>query len=156
PAAPLTPGEYQLFLAGDPLAGGPFLAAPDGMPVGSDTVLWFRVGGTEGTPGLVVGGNETPTTATELTGATSGNVVRVVGAIGDDPSDPVPFDPNDVDMYHFRVDGPYAFAAEVFAGRVGSSLDPALTLFKDVGGHPVYVTGNGDTGDDYTPDPLNL
>src|SRR5262249_4856959 len=51
-----------------------------------------------------------------------------------DPSDPglLGLPGNDVDLYHFRVSGPvrFAFSADVFAGRIGSALDPGLTLFR--------------------------
>src|SRR5439155_24606629 len=59
-------------------------------------------------------------------------LVQIAGAIGDDPTNPVPFNPADVDLYHFRIQGAgrYALTAEVFAGRIGSGLDPALSLFE--------------------------
>ena len=39
---------------------------------------------------------------------------------------------NSLDLYHFRVEGAgrYAFRAEVFAGRIGSPLDPGVSLFE--------------------------
>jgi hypothetical protein len=52
----------------------------------------------------------------------------------------------DIDMYHFRVNGPglHALDAEVFAGRIGSPLDAGLSLFRL---NPVthqldFITGN--------------
>src|SRR5207249_3812507 len=61
-----------------------------------------------------------------------GAFVQVSGAIGDDPTDPTPFNPADVDMYHFQIEGPgrFAFSAEVFARRIGSSLNPGASLFR--------------------------
>ena len=37
-----------------------------------------------------------------------------------------------MDLYQFQISGPgtYEFSAEVFAGRIGSTLDPALSLFR--------------------------
>src|SRR5262249_11658300 len=63
------------------------------------------------------------------------------------PTDPVPFDRSDVDLYRFTVSGtgPYAFGAEVFAGRIGSPLDASLTLFRigpNPGDEPIFVTSN--------------
>src|SRR5262249_60330541 len=43
--------------------------------------------------------------------------------------------------------GNFALGAEVFAGRIGSALDPALTLFKaDASGTLQFVASNGFTG----------
>jgi hypothetical protein len=60
-------------------------------------------------------------------------LVQVAGAIGADyVQDSAPFDVNDVDMYHFHVSGSgqYQITAEVFANRIGSPLDAALSLFR--------------------------
>src|SRR5262249_13948654 len=72
-----------------------------------------------------------------------------------DPTDPIPFDPSDVDLYHFsiREPGQYAFTAEVFARRLGSSLDPAATLFRldPRTGRLVFVSRNDNTGQTTPP-----
>ena len=80
---------------------------------------------------------------------------RVDGVIGADPFyDSLNFDPgfnpgNDVNLYHFQVHGPgrFAFAAEVFAGRIGSPLDPGVSLYRlGPDGHTLqFVEGNNNT-----------
>ena len=88
-------------------------------------------------------------------------LIQVQGAIGDDPSfnpglspdptNPEPqFDPaNQVDLYHFQITGPgrYAMLAEVFAGRIGSPLDPGISLFEldPSTGSLVFLAGNDNT-----------
>src|SRR5262249_6970929 len=84
-------------------------------------------------------------------------LVQVDGAIGDDPFydpglSPDPFNPdpalnpaNDVDLYHFQVRGPgrFALVSEVFAGRIGSPLDPGLSLYRrNPGGSLQSVDGD--------------
>lgn len=143
PAAPLLPGRYRLSLAGDPVAHPDTLRAPDGTPLGRDHSFDFAVAGIEGGSGS----DDLVETAHDL-GDVVGVVVRASGVIGDDASDPTPYNPSDVDLYHFRLEGEgkYAFAAEVFAGRIGSPLDPALTLFRaDPAGQLVLLASNGNT-----------
>ena len=52
-------------------------------------------------------------------------------------------------MYHFRISGPgrYAFVAEVFAGRIGSPLDPGVSLYYlDPSDNTLhFVAGNNNT-----------
>jgi hypothetical protein len=50
-------------------------------------------------------------------------------------------------MYHFRITGPgrYQFTAEAFAGRIGSPLNAALTLFRLVNGELTLVHANNDS-----------
>src|SRR5262249_59939010 len=77
-------------------------------------------------------------------------LVQVRGAIGDDSTDTSwPANPADVDFYHFHIAGPRltAFAAEVFAARIGSPLDAALSLFRlEADGSLRFVASNGGTG----------
>lgn len=118
PSAPLAPGFYRLFLAGN----GSLLS-------GEDFSTTFQVAGNEGSSAA---GDDLWSSAHDLGDVTRSGLVQQVGAVGDNAADPVPFDANDVDYYHFQITGAgtYAFAAEVFAGRIGSSLDPALSLFR--------------------------
>ena len=39
---------------------------------------------------------------------------------------------NQVDLYHFQITGPgrYSMLAEVFAGRIGSPLEPGVSLYE--------------------------
>ena len=135
---PLGPGTYQVLVSGTDLNGTPIVTG--------DAPSTFQVTSIEGTPGAAAGDN-TPATAHELNVA-GGNFVQVAGAIGDDPTDGVAFNPNDVDVYHFQITGAgnYALTAEAFAGRIGSPLSPALSLFEVVGGNLHLVTLNAGTG----------
>ncbi len=141
PEAPLPPGHYRLTLFGDlalhPAAfldvyGNP-LGASLSDPEGSDFVTTFRITSIEGTHAHQP--NDTLQTADVLGGLGSGQLLQVHGIIGDDPTDPVPFHGNDVDLYRFTVtgDGRFALTAEVFAGRIGSFLDASLSLFDAQG-----------------------
>jgi hypothetical protein len=137
PAAPLAPGFYQVFLAGNT---SPALTDLNGIPLGTsslhpqgaDYTFAFQVSGVEGNGSAGLTADDTPATAHDLGDLTGAGLVQAGGAIGDDPTDPLPFNPADVDLYHFRVSGPgrYALTAEVFAGRIGSPLNPALSLFR--------------------------
>jgi hypothetical protein len=142
PQSALDVGRYQIV--GYDAAGDQILSVP------------FSVAGRKGqSPGTPT--NDTLATATPLSDITSAGLVQVPGAIGTDPyyspmnSDPTAQNPADqVDMYGFTVSGPgrYLLTAEAFAGRIGSPLDPALTLFRITGtnadGTPTYqlVAGN--------------
>ena len=57
-------------------------------------------------------------------------------------------------MYHFTVTGTgtYALAAEVFAGRIGSPLDPGVSLFRldPADGSLQFIAGNNNTYDPAT------
>src|SRR5262249_41013546 len=85
-------------------------------------------------------------------------LLRLTGAIGDDPAytnrNRTPTLANrafDVDLYHFEVSGAgrYALTAEVFAGRIGSPLDPGLSLFRaDDTGPLAFVASNNNTLND--------
>src|SRR5262249_57199299 len=95
--------------------------------------------GTEGGSGPPAVVDDTAATARELGDVTGAGLVQAAGTIGDDPAyDPANFDnpllanpAADVDLYHFHISGPgrQTVVAEVFAGRLGSPLDPALSLF---------------------------
>ncbi|WP_406698945.1 hypothetical protein V5E97_08660 [Singulisphaera sp. Ch08] len=152
PASPLAPGSYRVVLAGTGDLESSVLAGIDGTPLGTDAlnpagrdhVYTFRVGGIEGSTNLAAPANDTAAGAYDLGDLTSLEPVRIEGSIGDDPFyNPAnaldPLDPlgrfnpgNDVDLYHFRVNGPgtTAFVADVFGGRIGSSLSPSLSLFR--------------------------
>ncbi len=102
----------------------------------------------------------TPWAAHNLGNVTNGQIVQAAGVIGTDPF----YDPvndygnpnggnqaNQVDLYTFQVSGSglYALDAEVFAGRIGSSLEPALTLFGyDADGNLIALAGNNGSGND--------
>jgi hypothetical protein len=88
--------------------------------------------------------------------------VQVPGVIGNDPfynpansADPFNPDPlynpgNQVNLYRFHVEGTgtYALTAEVFADRIGSPLDPGVSLFQmDSTGQLQFVAGNNNTYD---------
>ena len=85
------------------------------------------------------GSDDTPASAQELGDVVGAGLIHVSGAIGVDPSfNPnLSFDPqsnpaNQVDLYHFEITGPgrYAMLSEVFAGRIGSPLQPGISLFE--------------------------
>ena len=165
PAAALRPGYYEVVLAGDTgsspavltnLSGVP-IGTDDAHPTGQDYTFAFQITGVEGQPSSTPT-DDTPPFARDLGELAPDQLVQLTGAIGDDPYyDPTnpdtPLNPSaDVDMYHFRISGPgrFGFTAEVFAGRIGSPLDPGLSLFKiDPGtGQLVFVAGNNDTRND--------
>src|SRR5205814_899115 len=111
-----------------------------------------EVTGIEGQRGPVSGADDIAANAHYLGELDPHRLVQVSGSIGDDPS----LDPNlslnqaaDVDMYHFRITGTgnYSFAAEVFAGRIGSPLDPGVSLFRLNPGTGLleFVDGNNNT-----------
>ncbi len=162
PGQPLAPGFYQILLNGDEtihtnvLATGPETDLTEKElgtnilhPEGQDYTINFQVNGVLGNKAPGAGAADTPATAQQLGDLTHAGLVQVVGAIGNDPTDPSQsFNPSDVMLYHFRVSGPgnYALAAEVFAGRIDSSLDPAVTLFRLApDGSLQFVASNGNT-----------
>jgi hypothetical protein len=147
PIDALAPGYYRVFLGGDSSGGQPVLLGANEVPLGSnaahpagqDFTLTFHVTGVEGAAGANAPADDTFATAHALGNVTTAGLVQVAGAVGDDPAyDPNNPDPNlanaaaDVDMYHFQITGSgnYALTAEAFAGRIGSPLLPALSLFK--------------------------
>ncbi|HZT78711.1 MAG TPA: DVUA0089 family protein, partial [Gemmataceae bacterium] len=154
-AAPLAPGTYTLSVQGFSALGQ-----------SGDYSASFTVTGIEG----AAAADDTAATAHALGDITGGGLVSVNGFIGDDPyysfftdpSAPLTFSDNyagaDVDMYRFTVTGPgtYAFLAEVDAGRIGSPLDPGVSLFRleADGLHLVAVNDNGNNGAVSNVDPL--
>lgn len=163
PLAPLAPGHYRVVLAGEAAEGRPVLADLDGVPLGTspdhpagrDHMSEFRVEGVEGDSGGL--GNDTAATARDLGEIADGSLIRIEGSIGDDPyHNPTqvddlgfPLNPaNDVDVHRFRVvgEGQFAFVAEVYAGRIGSPLDPGISLFRiDADGALHFVAGNNNS-----------
>ena len=141
PAAPLAPGIYQLFLAGNSNGGiNPVLADLTPLPLGSnsqnpngaDFISTFQINGIDGVAGAGTPA-DTISTAHDLKDITTSGLVQAVGAVGVDPTDPAgTYNPAAVEMYHFTISGSgnYAFTSEVFARRIGSPLHPAVTLFQ--------------------------
>jgi hypothetical protein len=144
PAMPLAPGAYRLLIVGDPASGLPTVNDLGGLPLGRDYQHFFEVAGSEGqAPDAPA--NDSAAGALEL-GDVAG-LVQVEGVIGDDP---LHFSPGaDVDLYHFQVAGAGTFQllSEVFAGRIGSPLDPGLSLFRldPASGRLEHVAGNDNT-----------
>jgi len=161
PNAPLAPGYYQVFVAGNSITDLAVVADLNGNPVGlnsanpqgQDYTETFQVAGVKGRTGAAAGSDDTPSTAQELGNITSAGLIQVAGAIGDDPyydnSDPAHNPANDVDLYHFQITGPgrYALDAEVFAGRIGSPLDPGISLYgvDPATGTLEFIAGNNNT-----------
>jgi len=109
--------------------------------------MTFRISGIKGNPRAAAGADDTPATAQNLGELVGAGLVQMAGAIGDDPSAPIPWDPADVDLYHFHIQGPgrYALVAEVFAGRIDSTLQPGLSLFRvDSSGHGLDLVASND------------
>jgi methionine-rich copper-binding protein CopC len=170
PLAPLAPGDYVVRLAGDSSTGQSVVADPNGVPLGEDAAhpggadltLSFQVDGIDGVAGAT-GSDDTASTARNLGDVTGAGLVQVSGAIGEDPSfneslSPDPTEPepqfmpaNQVDLYHFQIKGPgrYAMLAEVFAGRIGSPLDPGLSLYErdPSTGLLIFLAGDNNTLD---------
>jgi hypothetical protein len=152
-AAPLAPGYYQLTLAGDPgTASNPVITDPTDTlnlgedaahPDGQDFTTTFEVAGSATS-------HDTSGAAYNLGDVTTSGLVQQTGVIGNDPAynpslpqaTAAPYLNNpasQVNLYHFQVSGPgsYDLEAEVFAGRIGSTLDAAVSLFR------VVTTGAG-------------
>jgi methionine-rich copper-binding protein CopC len=170
PVAPLAPGHYTVMLAGDSSTGQAVLASPDGVPLGEDAAhpmgadlsFSFDVDGIDGVAGAT-SSDDTPATAQQLGNVVGAGVIHVSGAIGVDPSfnpnlSPDPEDPepqfipaNQVDLYHFEITGPgrYAMLSEVFAGRIGSPLQPGISLFEldPTTGSLIFLAGDTNTMD---------
>jgi hypothetical protein len=161
PAAPLAPGYYKVWLAGDTVKNsGNVIASPTSSsnpiaqqlgqnalhPNGADYTTTFQIQGIEGVVGATTT-DDTLATAQQLGDITQTSMVQVNGAIGNDPTDPNAFSTGGVNLYEFHISGTskYAFTAEVFAGRIGSPLDPALSLFQLVNGQLQLVDANDNT-----------
>jgi hypothetical protein len=161
PAQALAPGYYEIVLAGNS-SGGAVLTDPSGTPLGKDAAhqsgqdytAVFQVTGVDGMPGASTS-DDTAATAHDLGSVAGAGLVQVAGSIGSDPAysfsstDPNLANPDaQVNLYKFEVSGPgrYALTAEAFAGRIGSPLDPGLSLFSvDQSGHLNLVTANDNT-----------
>jgi hypothetical protein len=157
PATPLAPGYYRLFLDGS----GDY-STPDQTPLadlngnvinsGQDVTIAFQVTGVKGNKAPHAGPHDSMATAQDLGDVTKAGPIQVQGVIGDDPYYSIQTGANrtDVDVYRFHVSGSgtYAFAAEVFAGRIGSPLVPAVTLFRfNPADHQLdYVASDDGTG----------
>jgi hypothetical protein len=138
PPAPLAGGHYQIV--GYDADGNQLLSIPF-------TVI--------ATPTI-----DTLATALPLGDLTHGGLVQLPGAIGNDPYYS-PFNTvatarnpaSQVNMYSFVITGPgkHVLTAEAFAGRIGSPLNPALTLLRITGRNPdgslawQVVSGNDNT-----------
>jgi methionine-rich copper-binding protein CopC len=145
PLQALAPGTYRAVLVNG----------------GSQTVLGtFQVAGVEGASGSAATADDHPPVLGEVGGAhdlgavQSGSLVQRFGFIGDDPyydrnsTDPLRMNPAaDVDLYHFEItaDGTFGLLAEVFAGRIGSPLDPGVSLYRLNGGVLQLIASNDDT-----------
>lgn len=96
-------------------------------------------------------GDDTPDTSIDL-GELELGLVQVPGIIGDDPHydfsglTPAQRPANDVDLYHFQITSTTAVGlqVEIFAGRIGSSLDAGASLYylDPVSGELEFVAGN--------------
>jgi hypothetical protein len=118
-------------------------------PGGTDYRVQFQITGPVGNADPTRQPGDSIFTAYDIPNAANGRLHQVSGAVGVDPTDPFGFNPSAVQFYHFSINGPglYAFDAEVFTGRIGSPLDPALTLYRvDQFGNLQLVASNGDTG----------
>jgi hypothetical protein len=103
--------------------------------------LPFSVVGREGHAGTA-DADDTIGTASDLGDLTRAGTVQVAGAIGDDPFYEFAQYGLDADFYHFTITGgPKVLSAEAFAGRIGSPLDPSLTLLRVVRGPAGEVAG---------------
>jgi hypothetical protein len=164
PSAPLGPGYYRLVLLGNTDVNSQVVETADAIPIplgatsahpdGQDFTATFQVDGIEGDTSANPGPDDTPATAHQLGNVTNVGLVQATGIIGDDASDQAfPFDPADVDLYHFQVAGAgnFAFGAEVFANRVGSQLGASMQLYRmQADGSLVEVASNDGSGNPTT------
>jgi hypothetical protein len=114
-------------------ATGPYDLTVSAAPADSNPPPPSGIVGGEAQGGAV---DDTLATAQSVQDITQAGLVQRPGVIGDDPFYSAGGAGNDVDMYRFSVSGPgrYVLTAEAFAGRIGSPLDAALTLFRPTGG----------------------
>ncbi len=150
PLAPLAPGSYELILSGNTGTNVDVIRDRSGLPLGADPahpsgadqVVSFTVSPAASQP------HDTASTAIELGTATGQELIQKSGFIGDLPS---ASPGNQVDLYHFQVTGPgrSVLVAEAFAGRIGSTLDAGLSLYRldPSTGELVFVDGNNNSGD---------
>jgi hypothetical protein len=161
PSAPLVPGYYQIFLAGNTdstpgvLVGlnHATLGANAGHRHGQDATISFQITGNEGKPGPATSADDTLATAHDLGSIAGSGLVQITGAIGNDSTDSVSFDPSDLNLYHFRVTGSgrFSFQTEVFAGRIGSPLDPEISLYQLNPNGSLSLVGWNDNAGNTTP-----
>jgi hypothetical protein len=156
--APLGPGYYKLDLAGDGSSGVPVLADPNGLalgttadnPQGQDFSMTFQVAGIKDL-------GQTTSIDTIATADNLGNLIntgiRLTGAIGNDSTDPIRFNPGNVDIYSFTITGAgrFALTAEVDAQRIGSPLDAGLSLFEVGADQQVHLIASNDNSLNATP-----
>jgi hypothetical protein len=143
--------ELQLFPQG-PLAAGDYTLSIAPL----DYSATFHINSPNGKSGA----DDTLATAQNLTSITNAGLIERAGTIGTDsyyqlylpysntPATILPnYAGNDVDLYHFQIigSGQFAVSAEVFAGRINSTLDPVLTLF-DRTGSVIAVADNSTNG----------
>ena len=164
PESALAPGYYKVVLGGNSASSSPVLANLNGVPLGADAqhplgqdvTLAFQVTGIENGTGPA----DTLATAHNLGDVTQAGRVAESGALGNDPFyDPNSPDPSrnpgdQVDFYRFHVSGAgnYALIAEVFAGRIGSPLDPGVALYRVDPNtqNLIFVDGNNNSGNQAT------
>jgi methionine-rich copper-binding protein CopC len=158
PQAPLAPGQYVVQLAGNSNGDPAVLVDPNGIPLGDDAQdpagvdesFTFQVAGIDGVGGATAS-DDTAAAARDLGNLVGAAIVQVDGAIGVDPNLSPGFSADQVDLYHFQITGPgrYAMLAEVFAGRIGSPLDPGVSLFEldPTTGSLIFLAGNNNTLD---------
>lgn len=168
PTQALAPGTYEVRLVGQSSDSLPVLTDLWGIPLGADAehphgqdfVYTFQVDGIDGNVGPAAKADDTPATAHELGDVASRSFFQITGAIGADPFydfsswDPLANPGNDVNLYHFRIVGPgrYALAAEVFAGRIGSPLDPGVSLYwLAPDGHTLNLVAGNNNTNNWTP-----
>lgn len=130
---PLEPGSYEVFLGA--------MSLDSQVVLSEDYELVFEISGIEGGSQA----DDTPGSARRIELA-GGQLWQGSGAIGDDPAAGF-FDANEVDVYSFQITEPgrYGFIAEVFSGRIGSPLNPGLSLFQRQGEELILVSFNDDT-----------
>ncbi len=168
PTRPLGPGFYRIVLVGNrtEAGGSPLVADPASLLGGFDNpnqvylgMNRFHPDGQTFTFSFSIVDNEGSFREDDLPNDTQGGatsvgtleplaVVQLEGMIGDDaflPQAPA----NDVDFYRFTIkgDGLFALSAEVFAGRIGSSLDAGVSLYRwdEIQSTLIFVAGNEDT-----------
>ena len=174
PRTALAPGYYEITLGGDSLTrpmvlrdlSGIPLGATAAVPDGADFVATFQVEGSEGIPGATPAAEDTMDTAHTLGALSVNQLIRRQGAIGDDSAyDPMSADPllanpgADVDFYAFQISGTgsYVLFAEVWAGRVGSPLDAAVSLYRrEAAGTPPTLLAVSDSNFNSTRDTTGM
>lgn len=140
PGAPLTPGDYSAVVKD----------AAGNVRLSFEVHISAAFGSENGNQG-----NDTPANSVNLGNIETQGLLQISGIIGDDPyyqfsrANPTLFAGNDVDLFRFHIGstGAIGLQAEVFAGRIGSTLDAGLSLYRldPATGLLVFVTGNNQT-----------